>query len=529
LRDSEENLRITLNSIGDGVIATDVTGRVVRMNPVAERLTGWPSSEATGQRLPEVYRLVNARDREPVADPIARVLADGKEGGVSGDGYPLLIARDGREYLVADSGAPMRSASGETLGSVVVFRDVTDESAAQEQLRQSQKLDAIGRLAGGIAHDFNNMLSGILGGAELLQASLAAGDPNRKHLAMIIDTAVRAADLANNLLAFARQQEFHVVPTDIHRAIGDAVGLLESTIDKRIRIEVLLAPESCVVMGDGTQLQSIFLNLGIHAWHAMPEGGVLSISTALVDLSDADCRGSAGELVPGRYVEVKVRDTGRGIAPANLSRIFDPFFANGTDTRGPRLGLAAVYGMVRQHKGAILVRSEVGRGTYFRVLLPVTREPVPPPSTGTGPVPGRGRILVVDDEAIIREIAVAMLSRCGYDVLVAEDGRVALEIYRKRFAEIDLVILDMVMPAMGGRECFNELKRICPGVRILFASGVAQEEDLNDLRAQGLAGLVRKPFRGAELSRAVADALGTGVCAAAEAPGGARRDPGATV
>lgn len=507
LRRSEENLRVTLDSIGDAVIATDTDGRIVRMNPVAELLTGWSAGDAAGRPLAEVFRIVNAASRAEVENPVAMVLASGKIVGLAN--HTVLIAKNGREYQIADSGAPIRSQTGVTIGVVLVFRDVTEEYALQEQLRQSQKLDAIGQLAGGVAHDFNNMLGGIMGGAELLKLRLPDDEKCTEYFDIIMKSAERAADMSGKLLAFARRQASGSTPVDVHRAVEDAVAILKNTIDKRIEIELDLTAEASAVIGNGSHLQSVFLNLGINAAHAMPSGGRLSFRSKVAELSTAYCAASTFDLTPGKYVEIEVRDTGCGIRPEDLPRIFEPFFTTKETGKGTGLGLAAVYGTVKQHRGAITAYSESGKGACFRLVFPLTEKAAAALPPAGAAVHGKGLVLVVDDEAVMRATGGALLEEYGYDVLLAENGRAALDIYRERHAEIDLVILDMVMPVMSGHDCFLEMKKIRPDARIVLSSGFTRNEDLSELRAAGLRGFIQKPFHGIEFSRVVAEAMRT--------------------
>lgn len=505
LRSSEENLKITLNSIGDAVIATDDNSRVIRMNPVAEKLTGWTASEAIGRPLADIFRIVRRESREVLENPAGKILADGIVTGLSDD--TVLIARNGSEHQIAESGAPIRNADGEMVGVVLVFRDVTKEMALQEQLLQSRKMETIGQLAGGIAHDFNNMLGGIIGAAELLKKRLPHDPKTSKFLGMIMDSAERAADLTKKLLAFSRKQHIGSTPVDVHSALRNTLSLLENTIDRRIRIHTDLTAETSMVVGDPAQLQGAFLNICINAAQAMSEGGDLSIFTQVTELDKAYCEASRFNLQPGLFLEVAIRDNGCGIPPENLERIFEPFFTTKEQGRGTGLGLASVFGTVQTHNGAVTAYSEVGRGSSFSVLLPLSdAQPVPVDSTAQVKS-GRGTILIVDDEGVMRATAAAILEDLGYQVLLAENGRHGIEVFRNQYKAVDLVLLDMIMPEMNGRDCFVEMKKIDPGARIVLSSGFTQNDDLTELRAAGLAGFIRKPYRSTTLSRTIAAVL----------------------
>jgi two-component system, cell cycle sensor histidine kinase and response regulator CckA len=502
LQQNEEYVRTTLDSIGDAVIATDTDGAVVRMNPVAETLTGWSIAEAVGRPVDDVFQVVDARSRGRASNPVAKVLATGNLVGIVN--HTLLISRHGAEYQIADSAAPIRGATGRTLGVVLVFRDVTAEHALQQQLQHSQKMEAIGELAGGVAHDFNNMLGGMLGSAELLDRFVSA--QAKPLLTTIMDLIERAAGLTARLLHVARKQPMSTDPVDVHTVLTETLALLGSTIDRRIKIEVELAASQSVVLGDPSQLQSAFLNLGINATHAMPNGGTLRVMSC--NVAEASDSGDPGSSAAMNYLEIAVSDTGCGIPADVLPRIFEPFFTTKELGRGTGLGLAVAYGTIRQHGGTVRVTSEVGSGTRFRIRLPVTNEVVvagalPP----LAPVAATAQILVIDDEEAVRANAKANLEALGYRVVLAEDGKQALALFKANTGAIDLVLLDMIMPEMDGRECFTELRKIAPNLPIILTSGFSREEDVAQLQANGLAHFIRKPYRAAALHRAICEAL----------------------
>jgi PAS domain S-box-containing protein len=501
-RRSEENLRITLNSIGDAVIATDMDGRITRMNPVAEKLTGWNFAEARGQRLSGVFQILDRKDRTPLANPVDRVLSSGEISGLQSGS--ILVSRDGSEYFISDSGAPIRSDDGQVIGVVLVFRDVSDEMALQHRSQVSQKMAAMGQLAGGVAHDFNNMLGGIMGAAELLSEQLPDDESARQLNRLIIETVERASGLTDKLLTFSRTQGTGFTAQDVHRILHDTIALLRSSIDRRITIATDFSAESAGILGDASLLQSAFLNLGINASHAMPDGGTITIRTRTVDLDEIYCAASNFEISPGRYIEVELQDTGCGIPQENLLRIFEPFFTTKEIGKGTGLGLSAVYGTVQQHHGAITVYSEPGIGTRFHLYLPLAAAAVPveKPSSAA-PAFGEGCILVVDDEPLIRTVTKSILESMGYTVLTAADGLEGLSCFREHAETIDLVILDMMMPGMSGRDCFVEMKKIKSTVRVILSSGFAREDEVEAMQAAGLDGFIRKPYRKEDLGRLV--------------------------
>jgi PAS domain S-box-containing protein len=388
-----------------------------------------------------------------------------------------------------------------------ILYDLTEQKNIKEQLHHSQKMDAVGKLAGGVEHDFNNMLGGIVMAAEVLEAYLSEDPEAAQFQQIIIDSAHHAADLTKQLLAFSRKQPASPKNIDLHKILHDVSSILKNTVDKRIIVEESFKAESSVIKGDASYLQSAMLNLGINASHAMPDGGTISISTKDIELDEAYCNKSIFEIVPGTYLEFTVTDTGVGIDPKNLSRIFEPFFTTKAQGKGTGLGLAAVYGTVQQHKGAITVSSKIDQGTTFQVLLPLTfekeylKEKIPECHKGSG------HILIVDDEEILRVTSQALLTNLGYKVTLAENGKHALEIFEKNPDSFDLVLLDMIMPEMNGKDCFKAMRKIRPNLLVILASGFTQENDLKEMESQGLNGFLNKPFRRANLSQIVSDVL----------------------
>ncbi len=503
LRRSEERLAITLRSIGDAVVATDGEGRVARMNAEAVRLTGWSEESARGRPLIEVLPVVDLHSGEPLPDPARRILADRR----SEEILPrsLLIAADGRERVIEESGAPITAADGTVAGAVLVFRDVTNKNELEERLRHSQKMEAVGQLAGGVAHDFNNMLAGIMGYAEMAREQETSREEVVEFTGHILDAAGRASDLTRKLLAFSRKGKVLSTPVDGHALIREAAALLERSVDRRIELRIRLEAENASVIGDPTQIQQAILNLGLNARDAMPQGGVLTIATAGRWLDEAACARAAFPLVPGDYLEITVADTGGGIAPEVLPRIFEPFFTTKPVGEGTGLGLAAVRGSVEEHLGAIEVTSTVGAGTTFTLLLPLSGLPAVAALIDDGPpLTGSGTVLVIDDEAVIRGMVRRMLEGLGWTVLLAEDGQQGLEIFRREQQRIDVVLLDMIMPRMSGRECFRAIREAAPQAQVILASGFTADHAVSDLLGEGLAAFLKKPYRQGELLRALA-------------------------
>jgi len=508
LRQSENNLQTTLDSIGDAVIATDRNGIVVRINPVAEQLTGWSKAEALGAPLKNVFKIVSGKTGADIDSPIERVLRYGRVVGLEDN--TLLVDKNGSEHCIADSAAPIRGPDQAVNGVVLVFRDIGEKHKLEEQLRHSQKMDAIGQLAGGVAHDFNNMLSGILGAADLLSRRLQLQPDNLRLANIIIDAADKAAGLTRKLLDFSRKGKTESSPIDINSVIAGAINILERSIDRKIAIVQELKAPSHIVIGDASQLQNALLNLAINARDAMPDGGTLKIVTENIYFDDNDCRLLAGEIVQGEYIQIEIIDTGVGIPADNLPRIFEPFFTTKDIGHGTGLGLAAVYGMVKDHKGAIHVYSEIAQGTVFKIYLPVVARDVE--HVGNGEIKGelkrRARILIIDDESIIRETGKIVLESLGCDAVTAENGSSGIDILKKDPA-FDLVIIDMIMPGMNGREVYDTIRKFNQTVPVAFSSGFTYNQSIEDLlRCGDVLGFVQKPYRSAALQEMVWKAMG---------------------
>jgi len=379
-------------------------------------------------------------------------------------------------------------------------RAEVEKTELEEQLFQAQKLDAIGTLAGGVAHDFNNILTGILGQSFILKRSFKSGSALFDSAEAIETMTLRASELTRQLLGFARKGKRRNIPVDLHAVIDDVLVVLGHTFDKRITVSTSLTTEPADVLGDPTQLQQVVLNLAVNARDAMVEGGKLVFETRLTNTE---------EMPHGSYVVLEVSDTGRGIPVDVRGRIFEPFFTTKEQGRGTGMGLAVVYGIVQNHGGWIEVESEEGQGARFTVALPAyEREGLrvvtaPPPSLESG----SGRILVVDDEQIVRDVIEQTLAAQGFDVVCRENGQQAVDYFRAHPGQVDLVILDLMMPVMNGITCFRELRAIDPDVKILLATGYALDEVGRRLIEDGLTGFVEKPFMPSQLAKAVIDAL----------------------
>lgn len=501
LRENEQRLRLqgmVLDQIQDHVTITDLGGRITYVNDAMCRLHGIPREQVLGQSA-ECCGDTPARTAVP-SEIIQRTRAEGEWRGevVNTDGAGNSHVMDCRTRLVRDAGgAPVAFCS--------IATDITDRKRAgeereklQSQLHQALKMESIGRLAGGVAHDFNNQLAGIMGYAELLASSLQ-DNQLRQYAEHIVTASTRASGLTRQLLAFARKGKYASVPVDLHVIIAEVLGLIRRGIDKRIDIRADLAAHSAFTLGDPSQLQNAVLNLAINSADAMPSGGILTVSTALVDL-DADA--ASLEVTPGRYVRLSVTDTGVGMPPEVLRHIFEPFFTTKEQGKGTGLGLAAVYGTVRNHHGAICVQSQPGRGSSFTLFLPF-HAATPAPAAPAPSARGHGHVLVVDDEPLVAQSAAEMLRRSGYTASVCHSGADAIRLYRDSWRSIDLVLFDMAMPGMDGLATFVSLREVNPAIKALLTSGHGVTDEAQRILDQGALGFLEKPYRIGELSTAL--------------------------
>ncbi|MFT3924706.1 MAG: PAS domain-containing protein [Myxococcales bacterium] len=504
LADHEFKLRTILDSIAEGVIATDAEGRVARMNPVAAALTGFSLETAVGLPLNRVYRAWRSDGSEQYRD-LSELLASRN----ARNSRDLLLRRHEDEASnIVETASPILDREGTFHGVVLVIRDVTLEKQVEDRLRHAQKMDSIGQLAGGIAHDFNNMLGGIIGAAELLQRDLAKQPTQRNFASLILRTSERATELTSKLLAFSRRGKLQLREVDIHEAIDDVVAIARRSIDRSVEIVIERLAEHSLLRGDPSELQTALLNLALNARDAMPRGGVLTIRTENRLLDQAYCSTSAFEIQPGEYVQISVSDTGVGIDPGQQEHIFEPFYTTKPIGEGTGLGLSAVYGTVLEHQGSIQVYSEPGEGTVFHLLFPAHGKGAERARLPADDAPrGTGTVLVVDDEEVIRMTAGLMLEELGYQVLTARDGLEALEIYRKEGERIAAVLLDVVMPRMGGRACFEAIRAFNPRVRVVMCSGFTKESVMVELNEKGVKSFLKKPYRRGELAAAIRDAL----------------------
>ncbi len=534
LRESEERYRKLLDASPDPISVYDARGKVTYVNPAFQETFGWGLEELAGRGID----FVPPHEVERTRDAVRRTLA----------GETVLLetqrlTKDGRLLDIQLKTTIFHNDDGSLAGDIVIYRDVTtlkhaqrelarhqdhletlvkdrtreleaanerlqreirDRKRLEVQLLQSQKMEALGTLAGGIAHDFRNLLQVIHGYAETLLRNRTADDPERTDLQKVLRAARRGADLTSQLLTFSRRMDVELRPLDLNREVREIATMLRRTIPRMVDLELALADTLVAVEGDPGQIEQALLNLALNAKDAMPDGGRLTIATGVGD-GDGDLP------LDGPTVWLEVRDTGHGMTPDLADHIFDPFFTTKAVGQGTGLGLSTVYGIVRGHGGHITCRSQPGAGTAFRIHLPRYEGPLPAPADPAAAeaavsAGATGTVLVVDDEPEIRDLARMFLEKDGFEVATASSGEEALDTYRLR-GDIDLVVLDLGMPGMGGRACLRRLLETDPDARVLVATGYASDGQAAGILEDGARALINKPYRARDLVARVREIL----------------------
>jgi len=488
----KERLAVTLRSIGDGVITVDTEGRVILINRAAETLTGYPQQEAEGRSFTEVLPLREHDIRRAGEDPVGTLLKGTELASLSTPA--TLVGRDGTERLVATTASLIRSEDAAVIGAVIVFRDITEQHRMEAELLKARKLESIGTLAGGIAHDFNNLLAVILGNISFARMLLDDDQKAVKRLDEAEKATIRGKDLSYRLLTFARGGAPVKKLTVIDDVIRDAAELTVSGSTSRC---IYNFPDDLYrVQVDEGQIRQVVHNLVMNARESMPDGGTITITAENVDLIHPE-----GTLTPGRYVHLTIQDTGCGISPEDLERVFDPYFTTkemGSE-KGMGLGLAICYSIVKNHNGYISISSEPGTGTTVSVYIEADEGDVESWPVSKVVREGKGKkVLYMDDEEQVRDLAGQILEHLGYDVEFARDGAEAIELFRSGLASgtpYDLVVLDLTVPGgMGGREAMENILAINPMVKAVVSSGYVNDAIVRDYRKYGFSGVVAKPY-----------------------------------
>ncbi|MFH0823554.1 MAG: PAS domain S-box protein [Pseudomonadota bacterium] len=481
-------LAAAVEQAAETVQITDRNGIITYVNPAFEKTTGYSRQDVVGKK-PSILK--SGRHGEDFYKRMWETIA----GGEIWTGHLINKTKDGTLFEEDASISPVRDDSGEIVNYVAVKRDVTREVSLQRQLFQAQKMEAIGTLAGGVAHDFNNILQVALGYSELILSDDEFPDHFRDDVRKIHESARRGAELVERLLTFGRKAEFKPRPLNLNHRIIELRKMLERTLPKMIDIQLRLSDNPAAINADPIQIDQILMNLAVNARDAMPDGGILVFETSNFT-PDEEYTGSHMEIEPGPHVMLTVTDTGSGMDKDTLEHIFEPFYTTKAVGRGPGLGLAMVHGIVMQHRGHIGCYSEPGEGTAFRICFPalVSEEKGEETIAVKMPRGGSETILLVDDDEVVRSLGSRVLTKAGYTVLTASSGKQALEVYKRLGEGIALVLLDLIMPEMGGRECLKDLLGMNPSVRVVIASGYSPDGPAGDAVSGGAKGYVNKPY-----------------------------------
>jgi PAS domain S-box-containing protein len=508
LRESEKSYRSLFDNANEA-IAVSQDGLLKLVNRKCLEITGYSEQELTTTPFSE---FIFPDDRALVVEKHKKRLNGTPPSSLR---YSFRIVRIDNVVICVELSAVLIDWKDKP-ATLNFLTDITERKLAEkkqkqleDQLRQAQKMEAIGQLSSGVAHDFNNLLGGIMGHAELLKMHLSDGSDLLRHTASIISSCTKAADLTKQLLTFARKAPVELQKIDVNTFVKEVVSIMERTIDRRVEIAVIIQKEPVFVSGDKNQLENALLNIAINARDAMPEGGRLSITLETLDLDEDSLANEHFKVVEGPYIRIIVEDTGTGMSRAIKDRIFEPFFTTKEVGKGSGLGLASVYGCVKQHNGYITVDSHLGIGTQFNIYLPVIKS--------TGPIesvkdevaldPGKGDLLVVDDETVFREILKEIFDDLGYTVHCCTDGSEAVAFYREHRSTNQVVILDMNMPKMNGLQCFRRLKEINANVKVIISSGYGENNDRATMQSEGVLAFVQKPYRAADLAKKIKELM----------------------
>jgi len=504
LRDSEERYHTLVEGVRDIVFALGPDGTVLSLNAAFETVAGWPPQEWIGKPFEQLVH----------PDDIGLLLefVDHAVRGETRSVTQLRLRTRQGAYCVGEFAATPQFRDGRLVGVLGIARDITERLSLEQQLRQAQKMEAVGRLAAGVAHDFNNILTAITGYAQLILEDLGPNDPHREDITEIRKAADRAAGLTRQLLAFSRQQILQPTVLDLNTLITETESMLGRLLGEDVRLATRLAPDLGAVKTDRSQIEQVIMNLAVNARDAMPQGGQLTIETANVEMDDVYAHDHF-PAVPGSYVMIAVSDTGTGMSQETQSHMFEPFFTTKGKGKGTGLGLATVYGIVKQSGGFIWVYTEAGHGTAFKIYLPrvgLPPDPLPDTRPRAGGITGTETVLLAEDEAAVRAVARQSLERHGYTVLEAESGEAALDLAQRYSGPIHLLLTDVVMPGMSGRALALRLAGLRPQMRTIYMSGYTDDAITRHGVLEPGVAYVQKPFSPDALARKVREKLDEG-------------------
>jgi PAS domain S-box-containing protein len=500
LTNTHEALHALMQASPLAIVTLDRNARVTMWNRAAEQIFGWSEAEVLGAPFPAL-----PEDSRPVYEAnVSRVLT----GEVITDREEPCRKKTGELIDVRLSSTPLRDSKGDVIGTMSMMEDITKGQQLEAQLLQSHRMEAVGRLAGGIAHEFKNLLMGVSGYAEIVQMKLGRSHPLFDTTNDLLNCVDRASKLIGHLQTFSRRQAIDACPTDLNALVLECKYLLERLLGEHIALRLDLAPKPCMVNVDRGQIEQAIVNLAINARDAMPQGGELTICTKRRRYADTGAASRHG-VKPGKYIELSVTDTGMGMDEETQDRMFEPFFTTKDTGERTGLGLAVTYGIIKQHKGHIAVSSKIGKGTTFKVYLPMIRSEAAGKDHLQPPQPrgGAETILLAEDEDIVRTPLKAVLEDYGYTVLCASDGKEAAGLFKRHADKVDLAILDLVMPKAGGKYVWQAIREVRPDVKVLFISGHSAAAVHEDFKPPKELTYLSKPFSMLDLAAKIRELL----------------------
>ncbi|MBW2643304.1 MAG: PAS domain S-box protein [Deltaproteobacteria bacterium] len=500
LRESEERYRTVLEANPDPVVVYDIEGKVIYFNPAFTRVFGWTIEERISKKMDE---FVPEESWEETKFMIDKVLAGESFSGIE----TRRFTKEGKIIPISISGAIYRDPDNKPIGSVINLRNISAQKTLETQLQQALKMESIGTLTGGIAHDFNNILGIIIGNTELAMDDVPEWNPAHFNLKEIKTASIRAKDIVRQLLTFSRKTDQERKPIKIIQTIKDSLKFLRATIPTSIDIRQNIRATDDTVLADPTQIHQLMMNLCTNASHAVETGGTIEVGIENIVL-DEDSAVLYPDLIPGNYVKVTVSDTGQGIAPEATDRIFDPYFTTKEVGKGTGMGLSVVHGIVKSHGGAIIVESELGKGTTFSVFFPVIEKQVDSEIEIDEKLPtGNERILFVDDEESMVYVGRYRLERLGYQVEAQTSPVQALKLFQANPDQFDLLITDMAMPRMTGDMLVKEILKIRPDIPTILCTGFSEKIDEERSKKLGISAYIVKPFDRRDLAKLVRKVL----------------------
>lgn len=504
LIEEKERLSVTLKSISDGMIATDVNGKVVLINNVAESLTGWAHQDAVGVDLSKIYKIIDEKQRKTADNPVKSIIKEGAL--IKASSSNILISKSGKEYNLIESASPIKDKNNNILGVVLVFRDVTIERKMEEEIQKMQKLESLGILAGGIAHDFNNVITGILGNISLAMLKIKKEDEIYQILTDAQAAVNQARELSLQLLTFAKGGAPLKKVVNTAQTINEATNFVLR--GSKVMCVYHLSDDLWNIKVDEGQMHQVITNIIINAEQAMPKGGIIHITAKNIRIEDED----RIPLKKGDYVMISIKDSGNGIPEELLDKIFDPYFT--TKQRGNGLGLATCFSIINKHNGHITVESVVEEGTTFTIYVPASKQEAAADKKNElldNKRENKIKTLVMEDEEIVRNVIGKMLELLNCDVDFAYHGEEAIKLYKKSIAKksvYDIVIMDLTIPGkMGGEAAIDELKKINPSVKAIVSSGYSNNPVMANYQDYGFAGVIAKPYRIEDLGKIIDEVL----------------------